>query len=949
MRGLPVSAGVVLLLGALLGGATGQTVVPDTSCSAVEADFTETHGNVSVVVEWPNGFEQVYFKSEEQARCSFSYINIPGINLLPYGFRAFLYALALVYSFLGIAIIADIFMSAVEQICSQEKVVKLKDGTTITAQIWNPTVANLTLMALGSSAPEILLAVIEGWLTLGAAPGELGPSTIVGSAAFNLLMISAVCIVALPGTSIKSISDIKVFCVTATWSVLVYVWMFIVLDVWTPGVVSIAEAWITLGSMIVFVGMAYCQDRKWFVKPKHKAEDDNPPDGSEEQMAESHETGRVIGIEIEKDGERHTQTDKSTIRRIMKSIKKPAVTATVKLGTVFSQVAQTMGGESMRKYKESSIFWKINARHKMAGRKHIVTQEEVDRRSHAGSGRPSIMESERAGARSMRAGSGEMSFKKLGSRRSASMNGRERQVAPEVLESKVAFTTHDFRVMEHAGKVKLAVRRFGHPDALSCPSIVEYESSNGTAVAGEDYDAVKGKLTFEAGEVIKYVEVTIHDNEHPNPDKTFNVFLTNHHEKADHSGLPTLGTMGRVEFQLGALSLAQVVIIDDDDPGMFNFAHSSLTVLETDDNAEVKVVRNSGASGTVTVDYKTSNGSAEAGKHYTEVSGTLTFEPNETEKVIEVPIIDNDSLDSDTVFHVMLSNPTNHATIGRQNVLLVHIKDDEGLDELAGNLRTALMRHREAFHHATSSWREQIIEALEPQPGVDEHGEEMDLTFNDFFFHYVSIFWKVLFALVPPTVYLNGWVTFVVSLICTGVLTAVVGELASLFGCSIGLKDSVTAITFVALGTSLPDLFASMNAAQEADDADAAIGNVTGSNTVNVLLGLGLPWVIGTTYYALNPELGTGGLYCVPSGTLSYSVMVFSVCAVLAIPLLMLRRRMVGGELGGAGAGKYGSSIFLTVLWIGYILLSAFQTYGYIEFGTLYELDAFGCRVAPIP
>lgn len=58
-----------------------------------------------------------------------------------------------------------------------------------------------------------------------------------------------------------------------------------------------------------------------------------------------------------------------------------------------------MGGESMRKYKESSIFWKINARHKMAGRKHIVTQEEVDRRSHAGSGRPSIMESERAGAR----------------------------------------------------------------------------------------------------------------------------------------------------------------------------------------------------------------------------------------------------------------------------------------------------------------------------------------------------------------------------------------------------------------------------------------------------------------------------------------------------------------------------------------------------------------------
>lgn len=57
--------------------------------------------------------------------------------------------------------------------------------------MWNATVANLTLMALGSSAPEILLAVIETATKLGQCPGELGASTIVGSAAFNLLVISA--------------------------------------------------------------------------------------------------------------------------------------------------------------------------------------------------------------------------------------------------------------------------------------------------------------------------------------------------------------------------------------------------------------------------------------------------------------------------------------------------------------------------------------------------------------------------------------------------------------------------------------------------------------------------------------------------------------------------------------------------------------------------------------
>ena len=60
--------------------------------------------------------------------------------------------------------------------------------------VWNPTVANLTLMALGSSAPEILLNVIETVQTLGSKPGELGPSTIVGSASFNFLIISGISI-----------------------------------------------------------------------------------------------------------------------------------------------------------------------------------------------------------------------------------------------------------------------------------------------------------------------------------------------------------------------------------------------------------------------------------------------------------------------------------------------------------------------------------------------------------------------------------------------------------------------------------------------------------------------------------------------------------------------------------------------------------------------------------
>jgi hypothetical protein len=43
-----------------------------------------------------------------------------------------------------------------------------------------------------------MLSVIETISKLGSIPGELGPSTIVGSAAFNMLVISAVSIASVP-------------------------------------------------------------------------------------------------------------------------------------------------------------------------------------------------------------------------------------------------------------------------------------------------------------------------------------------------------------------------------------------------------------------------------------------------------------------------------------------------------------------------------------------------------------------------------------------------------------------------------------------------------------------------------------------------------------------------------------------------------------------------------
>jgi solute carrier family 8 (sodium/calcium exchanger) len=80
--------------------------------------------------------------------------------------------------------------------------VEVEKDVFIDVEVWNATVANLTLMALGSSAPEILLSVIGTVQDIEATPSKLGPSTIVGSAAFNLLVISGLSIYAV-GTKEK--------------------------------------------------------------------------------------------------------------------------------------------------------------------------------------------------------------------------------------------------------------------------------------------------------------------------------------------------------------------------------------------------------------------------------------------------------------------------------------------------------------------------------------------------------------------------------------------------------------------------------------------------------------------------------------------------------------------------------------------------------------------------
>mmetsp|Transcript_4801 Transcript_4801/g.9933 ORF Transcript_4801/g.9933 Transcript_4801/m.9933 type:complete len:281 (+) Transcript_4801:1-843(+) len=266
------------------------------------------------------------------------------------------------------------------------------------------------------------------------------------------------------------------------------------------------------------------------------------------------------------------------------------------------------------------------------------------------------------------------------------------------------------------------------------------------------------------------------------------------------------------------------------------------------------------------------------------------------------------------------------------------ISDDETASSVA---IIAKMCHipplnRDAFEVAASSWCESFRVALQVNGGDEAHPPP---TAADWAVHFITLPFKLAFTLVPPVRIWDGKLSFAVSLLFIGFVTAIIGDVASIFGCCLGLPDSITAITLVAMGTSLPDTFASKSAAVMDDTADASIVNVTGSNAVNVLLGLGLPWMLGALYWAQKgateewiaayPDMHAlypNGGFVVRSGNLVFSVAVFTGCALICISALAFRRHTEGYELGGALYPKWLYGSFFILLWIIYLALSCWHT-----------------------
>jgi len=333
---------------------------------------------------------------------------------------------------------------------------------------------------------------------------------------------------------------------------------------------------------------------------------------------------------------------------------------------------------------------------------------------------------------------------------------------------------------------------------------------------------------------------------------------------------------------------------------------------------------------------------------------------------IQIEIADLVTVNKHADFKIVLGDPkgpTDQVIIFKNDKeetmgeCVVTIANDDKAKELI-DATNALVAANKLEDTSNTTWGDQFKAALAVNGGDDDEPDGKPGTM-DYVMHALTLPWKLMFATVAPTHYWGGWLCFMWALAYIGFVTALIGDLAGLFGCALGLEDAVTAITFVALGTSLPDTFASKAATLSDDTADAAIGNVTGSNSVNVFLGLGLPWMMASIYWsmkdapaaqALGTPLGewvsryskdipgvgnlhvdypTGG-FIVLAGDLGFSVTVFTCCSVACMLTLALRRKYLGAELGGDGKWNTITSIFFIFLWLIYVIFSSLKVYGNI-------------------
>ena len=193
-------------------------------------------------------------------------------------------------------------------------------------------------------------------------------------------------------------------------------------------------------------------------------------------------------------------------------------------------------------------------------------------------------------------------------------------------------TARAVRVAESAGRAVFSVT-FGEAAAVA------YATTDGSAVAGEDYAATSGVLTM------------------PDGNGTISVPIANDLlDEADETLTLTLSDPSNPRL---VVATATVVIVDDDATPSLSIGDAS--VAESAEALSFAVTLSAVSGRMVSVAYATSDGTAAAGLDYVATSGTLVVPAGESTATILVPILQDAVGEFAETFTLALSDPTNAA------------------------------------------------------------------------------------------------------------------------------------------------------------------------------------------------------------------------------------------------------------------------------------------------
>jgi len=170
---------------------------------------------------------------------------------------------------------------------------------------------------------------------------------------------------------------------------------------------------------------------------------------------------------------------------------------------------------------------------------------------------------------------------------------------------------------------------------------VNYATADGTALAGSDYTAASGTLTFLAGDATKTIQVATVDDATVEPTETLTVALSG------NSAGSAIGT-----------GTGTVTITDNDSA---SFAISNAPAVTEGGNLVYTVTKT--GNGAANVSYSSASGTATSGTDFTATSGTLVFASGDTTKMITVPTIDDAAVEPAETVLMNLSGATGGATI----------------------------------------------------------------------------------------------------------------------------------------------------------------------------------------------------------------------------------------------------------------------------------------------